>query len=113
MYIFRVLKDSKYQYIRTIGTNYRKLAGGSLSYTIYMGKRIAGISFTTWIFKIAWLLGTNHTKTSISNQEIFLDQENIISYPRFLYITAITFIRVQDVLNASATIKIYKIYKQK
>ena len=39
-----VLKDSKYQYIITIGTNYRKLAVGSLSYTIYIGKRISGIS---------------------------------------------------------------------
>ena len=31
-----VMKDSKYQYIRTIGTNYRKFAVWSLSYIIYI-----------------------------------------------------------------------------
>ena len=44
----------------------------------------------------------NHTKTTV------LNQENNISYPRRLYITAINSIHVQDVVNTCVTMKIYK-----
>ena len=43
----------------------------------------------------------NHTKT------IVLNQENNISYPRFLYITARNSIHVQDVVNTCVKMKIY------
>ena len=33
-------------------------------YHIYMGKRISGIFFTTWIFKILWLLGTSSIQSN-------------------------------------------------
>ena len=43
----------------------------------------------------------NHTKT------IVLNQENDISYPRFLYITARSSINVQDSVNTCVKMKIY------
>ena len=43
----------------------------------------------------------NHTKTTV------LNQENKISYPRFLYITARNSIHVQDVVNTCVEMKIY------
>ena len=43
----------------------------------------------------------NHTKT------IVLNQENNISYPRFLNITARNFIHVHDVVNTCVKMKIY------
>ena len=44
----------------------------------------------------------NHTKTTV------LNQENKISYPRLLYITARNSIYVQDVVNTCVKMKIYK-----
>ena len=43
----------------------------------------------------------NHTKTTV------LNQENNISYPRLLYITARNYIHVQDVVNICVKMKIY------
>ena len=43
----------------------------------------------------------NHTKTNV------LNQENNISYPRLLYITARNSIHVQDVANIYVKMKIY------
>ena len=43
----------------------------------------------------------NHTKTTV------LNQENTISYPRFLYITARNSIHVQDVVNTCVKMKLY------
>ena len=43
----------------------------------------------------------NHMKTTV------LNQENSISYPKFLYITARNSIHVQDVVNVWVKMKIY------
>ena len=60
-----VRKDNKYQYIRTIGINYRKFAVVSLSFIIYIyGEKNIPHLFTTWIFNIAWLLGTSSIQSN-------------------------------------------------
>ena len=49
----------------------------------------------------------SHQNDYFKPRNIFLNQENNISYPRLIYITAKTFICVQEVLNTCVNMKIY------